>query len=91
MQFGTRIREFEFSKSLISNDTMIRPMSENINASANRSTSTKTADSKRSAPRRVVEWLANRNSFVIIGVFFGLGLAGDHVFPSVVDQQGEST
>lgn len=52
-------------------------MSENVNASSDRATSTETADSERSAPRQVVEWLANRNSFAIIGVFFGLGLAAD--------------
>ncbi|TKX83446.1 hypothetical protein EXE43_24210, partial [Halorubrum sp. SS5] len=53
-------------------------MSENLNASADRSASAEETDSELSAFRQVVEWLANRNSFAIVGVFLALGLTADH-------------
>ena len=54
-------------------------MGENLTASADRSASAEGSDSELSASRRVVEWLANRNSFAIVGVCFASGLAADHV------------
>jgi murein DD-endopeptidase MepM/ murein hydrolase activator NlpD len=53
-------------------------MSENLSTSADRSASAEESDSKLSVFRWVVEWLANRNSFAVVGVFFALGLAADH-------------
>jgi murein DD-endopeptidase MepM/ murein hydrolase activator NlpD len=53
-------------------------MSENLSASADRSASAEEADPELSMFRRVVEWLANRNSFAIAGVFLALGLTADH-------------
>lgn len=61
-------------------------MSESINTSDDRSTSAETANSEASALRRPIEWLANRNSFAIISVLFGLGLAADHLgLPEPID------
>jgi murein DD-endopeptidase MepM/ murein hydrolase activator NlpD len=54
-------------------------MSENLTASTDRSASAEEADPELSTFRRVVEWLANRNSFAIVGAFLVSGLTADHL------------
>lgn len=53
-------------------------MSESLSTSADQSAPAEKEDSELSAFRQIIEWLANRNSFAIVGVFFALGLAADH-------------
>jgi murein DD-endopeptidase MepM/ murein hydrolase activator NlpD len=61
-------------------------MSENTNASGEHVSSSGESDATVSVPRRIVEWLANRNMFVLMGVFFGLGFAADRsAAPEPVD------
>ena len=51
-------------------------MSENRTASAGRGDSSSTGTAP-SSPRRLMEWLANRNTFLLLGVLFAAGFAVD--------------
>lgn len=49
------------------------------NTTADQNSSPSESNAKPSAPRQVVEWLANHNAFVLMGVFFTLGFAADRL------------
>ncbi|MFB6205985.1 MAG: M23 family metallopeptidase [Haloglomus sp.] len=56
-------------------------MREDTNTEALASRPDRTPPPDRSGARRVVEWLANRNSFALVGVLFGLGLLANRIPP----------
>lgn len=61
-------------------------MSDDITSTADWGSSSSEPNAKLSAPRQGVEWLANRNTFVLMGVFFALGFAADRLsFPGPAD------